>query len=76
MILEIIKSAKNITIAVIIIAINIAITADCVSFLEGVVTVFISLKASLINEIIIFKMAGARGIEPPTNGFGDRYSTS
>ena len=22
------------------------------------------------------KMAGARGIEPPTNGFGDRYSTN
>jgi hypothetical protein len=21
-------------------------------------------------------LAGARGIEPPTNGFGDRYSTS
>lgn len=22
------------------------------------------------------KMAGAEGIEPPTNGFGDRYSTN
>jgi len=22
------------------------------------------------------KVAGAEGIEPPTNGFGDRYSTN
>ena len=76
MTLDIIKSAKTITKAVINKAIKIAITADWLSFLEGVVTVFISLKDSLINEIILFKMAGARGIEPPTNGFGDRYSTN
>jgi len=25
---------------------------------------------------LVFYLAGARGIEPPTNGFGDRYSTS
>ena len=24
----------------------------------------------------LLNLAGARGIEPPTNGFGDRYSTS
>ena len=27
-------------------------------------------------KITRFKMAGARGLEPGTNGFGDRYSTS
>jgi hypothetical protein len=26
--------------------------------------------------VILYKVAGAEGIEPPTNGFGDRYSTN
>ena len=30
----------------------------------------------LRNGFFIGNVAGAEGIEPPTNGFGDRYSTN
>ena len=57
------------------------------SFLSSSITSLKKLNIYIIKKINIQNLhpleisskhyvAGARGIEPPTNGFGDRYSTS
>jgi hypothetical protein len=58
-----------------------SIVAPVSSFQVGHVTFIISARTSrkyCINFCIItfFFKTGLEGIEPPTNGFGDRYSTN
>ncbi len=47
-----------------------------VAFFNSSIISTVKMRMLRNGFFILGKMAGAEGIEPPTNGFGDRYSTN